>query len=136
MENLENKDVQEPAAQAPAQEPAAQEPKGNPEVEISTKEALAALRKNAKVKAKEVWDKTKPKLKVIATVGAIGLTGAYVYSELTKPELSSSDVKMLEPTPIDIPPTDYQMEPALQTPMQEPALQGPAQVTENVVNPE
>ncbi len=134
--NLEN---QQASVQEPAQEPV-KEPVKEPAVnddDISTKEALAALGRNAKKKAKETWEWAKPKLKVIATVGAIMGVGAYAYSELTRPEMSESDIKKLEPKPVDMLPY-YEQEP-IQEPMQEP-MQGPvmepAQVTENVVNPE
>lgn len=64
-------------------------------VDISTKEAVGALASNAKAKLKNGWQWVKPKLKVIAGVGAIMGAGAYIYSEMvSKPvaaELEKSD---------------------------------------------
>lgn len=64
-------------------------------VDISTKEAVGALASNAKAKLKNGWTWVKPKLKVIAGVGAIMGAGAYIYSEMvSKPvaaELEKSE---------------------------------------------
>ena len=64
-------------------------------VDITTKEAVGALASNAKAKLKSGWQLVKPKLKVIAGVGAIMGAGAYIYSEMvSKPaaaELEKSD---------------------------------------------
>lgn len=64
-------------------------------IDISTKEAVGALASNAKAKLKNGWQWVKPKLKVIAGVGAIMGAGAYIYSEMvSKPvaaELEKSE---------------------------------------------
>ena len=57
-------------------------------VDISTKEAIGALAKNAKVKLKEGWTWAKPKLKVIAGVGAIMGAGAYIATTLNSDSMA------------------------------------------------
>lgn len=52
------------------------------EVDISTTEAIKAIGSNAKAGLKKAWEKAKPKLKVVAGVGAIGAAAVYAYTTL------------------------------------------------------
>lgn len=71
-------------------------------IDISTKEAVGALASNAKAKLKNGWQWVKPKLKVIAGVGAIMGAGAYIYSNMVSKPVAAELEKSEDGDYVDI----------------------------------
>lgn len=68
---------------------------------ITTKEALRAIRHNAKVKTKETWEKVKPRAKKVAVVGGIVLGAAYLINKNSTPALEQKDDEWVDDEIVD-----------------------------------